>query len=57
MLKYKHPDHFNTLGASHWRGKIYGGEEIGVRVGGDVIYHGLFGTGPVPDDLPQAGLA
>jgi glycosyltransferase involved in cell wall biosynthesis len=45
MLKYKHPDHFNTLGASHWRGRIYGGEEIGVRVGGDVIYHGIFGTG------------
>jgi len=22
MLKFKHPDHFNTLGASHWRGKI-----------------------------------
>jgi glycosyltransferase involved in cell wall biosynthesis len=45
LLKYKHPDHFNTLGASHWRGKIYGGEEIGIKVGGDVIYHGLFGTG------------
>jgi len=28
MLKYKHPDHFNTLGASHWRGRIYGGDEI-----------------------------
>ncbi|HSV13274.1 MAG TPA: glycosyltransferase family 2 protein, partial [Tepidisphaeraceae bacterium] len=45
LLKYKHPDHFNTLGASHWRGRIYGGEEIGVRFGGDVIYHGVFGTG------------
>jgi GT2 family glycosyltransferase len=45
LLKYKHPDHFNTLGASHWRGKIYGGDEIGVKVGGDVVYHGLFGTG------------
>jgi hypothetical protein len=45
MLKYKHPDHFNVLGASHWRGKIYGGDEIGIRLGGDVIYHGLFGTG------------
>jgi len=44
MLKYKHPDHFNTLGASHWRGRIYGGDQIGVRVGGDVIYHGTFGT-------------
>jgi O-antigen biosynthesis protein len=45
LLKYKHPDRFNSLGASHWRGRIYGGDEIGVRVGGDVIYHGMFGTG------------
>ncbi len=45
LLKYKHPDRFNSLGASHWRGRIYGGDEIGVRVGGDVIYHGIFGTG------------
>jgi glycosyltransferase involved in cell wall biosynthesis len=45
LLKYKHPDRFNTLGASHWRGRMYGGERIGVRVGPDVIYHGLFGTG------------
>jgi glycosyltransferase involved in cell wall biosynthesis len=45
LLKYKHPDHFNTLGASHWRGKIYGGDQIGVKIGGDVVYHGVFGTG------------
>ena len=45
LLKYKHPDHFNALGASHWRGRIYGGDQIGVRIGGDVIYHGVFGTG------------
>jgi glycosyltransferase involved in cell wall biosynthesis len=45
LLKYKHPDHFNSLGASHWRGKIYGGDQIGVRIGGDVVYHGVFGTG------------
>ncbi len=45
LLKYKHPDHFNTLGASFWRGKIYGGEDIGVKIGSDVIYHGVFGTG------------
>ena len=45
MLKFKHPDHFNTLGASHWRGKIYGADSVGIRVGSDVIYHGLFGTG------------
>ena len=45
MLKYKHPDHFNSLGASHWRGRIYGGDANGVRIGADVIYHGVFGTG------------
>jgi glycosyltransferase involved in cell wall biosynthesis len=45
LLKYKHPDHFNTLGASHWRGRIYGGDSVGVRFGGDVVYHGVFGTG------------
>ncbi len=45
LLKYKHPDHFNTLGASHWRGKIYSGDQIGVKIGGDVVYHGVFGTG------------
>jgi hypothetical protein len=45
MLKYKHPDHFNSLGASHWRGRIYGGDAAGVRLGRDVIYHGIFGTG------------
>ncbi len=44
LLKYKHPDRFNALGASHWRGKIYGGD-IGVHVGRDVIYHGVFGSG------------
>ena len=45
LLKFKHPDHFNTLGASSWRGRIYGGEQIGVRFGSDVIYHGVFGSG------------
>ena len=44
LLKYKHPDKFNALGASHWKGKIYGGD-LGVHVGKDVIYHGVFGTG------------
>ena len=44
LLKYKHPDKFNVLGASHWKGRIYGAD-IGVHVGRDVIYHGVFGTG------------
>ena len=45
MLKYKHPDRFNTLGSAHWRGRIYGAGDVGVKVGQDVIYHGVFGTG------------
>jgi hypothetical protein len=45
LLKYKHPDRFNTLGSAHWRGRIYGGDQIGVRIGRDVIYHGTWGTG------------
>ncbi len=44
LLKYKHPDHFNMLGAGLWRGRIYGAD-IGIRFGGDTIYHGVFGTG------------
>ena len=44
LLKYKHPDKFNALGASHWKGRIYGGDQ-GVHIGNDVIYHGTFGTG------------
>ncbi|MFT3787467.1 MAG: glycosyltransferase [Tepidisphaeraceae bacterium] len=44
LLKYKHPDHFNTLGSGLWRRRIYGAD-IGIRFGGDVIYHGVFGTG------------
>ena len=24
LLKFKHPDHFNVLGASHWRGRMNG---------------------------------
>src|SRR5262249_38339134 len=28
-----------------WRGRIYGGDQIGVRLGKDVIYHGTFGSG------------
>ena len=44
MLNYNHPDKFNAFGASHWKGKIYGGN-LGVHIGQDVIYHGVFGTG------------
>src|SRR5205085_3926647 len=45
LLKCKRPDHFNALGASHWRGRIYNSDRTGVRFGSDVVYHGTFGTG------------
>ena len=35
-------------GAMSWKGKIYGAD-LGVHVGRDVIYHGVFGTGPDGD--------
>lgn len=44
LLKFKHPEKFNAFGAGHWRGRIYGREAAGVRIGRDVIYHGTFGT-------------
>ena len=46
LLKYKHPDRFNVLGSSHWRGRLYAGDaDVGVRIGTDTVYHGVFGTG------------
>ncbi len=48
MLQFKHVDRFNTLGASLWHGRIYGPDgpgSVGLRIGGDIIYHGTQGTG------------
>ena len=48
MLQFKHPDRFNTLGASLWHGRIYGPHgpgSVGLRLGRDIIYHGAMGTG------------
>jgi GT2 family glycosyltransferase len=48
MLQFKHPDRFNTLGASLWHGRIYGPDgpgSVALRFGTDIIYHGVQGTG------------
>ena len=56
LLKYKHPDHFNTLGASHWRGKIYGGDSDRRAHRRRRHLPRRVRHRPVPDDLPQAGV-
>jgi len=45
LLVRKHPQYFNSFGASVWRGRIYADSKLGVTVGQPVIYHGLFGSG------------
>jgi glycosyltransferase involved in cell wall biosynthesis len=45
LLAYKHPEYFNPLGGSIWRGRIYGQSGVGPAVRRPVIYHGLFGSG------------
>jgi hypothetical protein len=46
LLQFKHPDRFNSLGASRWRGVIYGEGAVGLPVIAPAVYHGRFGTGP-----------
>jgi hypothetical protein len=46
LLQFKHPERFNPLGASRWRGVIYGEGAIGLPVIAPAVYHGRFGTGP-----------
>jgi GT2 family glycosyltransferase len=45
LLAHKHPEYFNPLGGSIWRGRIYGQSRVGPAVRRPVIYHGLFGSG------------
>jgi len=45
LLAHKHPEYFNPLGGSIWRGRIYGQSRVGPSVSRPVIYHGLFGSG------------
>jgi glycosyltransferase involved in cell wall biosynthesis len=45
LLVRKHPEYFNSLGASIWHGRIYTSAKIGVVTRKPMIYHGVFGSG------------
>jgi glycosyltransferase involved in cell wall biosynthesis len=44
LLVRRHPEYFNSLGGSIWRGRIYGASKVGVLLRRPVIYRGLFGS-------------
>jgi GT2 family glycosyltransferase len=45
LLMTKHPEYFNSAGASIWRGRIYSPSSMGIVVRRSVIYHGPFAGG------------
>lgn len=45
LLARKHPEYFNSIGRSIWRGRLYAPAKPGVIVEPSIIYHGLFGSG------------
>lgn len=46
LLAWKHPEYFNAVGVSMWRGRIYATAKYGVFLRPPVIYRGLFGSAP-----------
>ncbi len=44
LLVRKHPEYFNALGGSVWRGRIYTTSKHGVVVRRPIIYRGVFGS-------------
>ena len=44
LLVRKHPEYFNSLGGSLWRGRIYNTSRSGLLLRRPVIYRGLFGS-------------
>jgi GT2 family glycosyltransferase len=44
LLVRKHPEYFNSIGGSVWRGKIYTASKFGVLLRPPIIYRGLFGS-------------
>jgi len=44
LLVRKHPEYFNSFGASMWRGRIYSAFQFGPLLGQPIIYRGLFGS-------------
>jgi GT2 family glycosyltransferase len=45
LLRFKHPDKFNSRGDGKWQGVLYGVSLQGLRFGKPIIYRGTFGTG------------
>jgi GT2 family glycosyltransferase len=45
LLERKHPEYFNPLGGSVWRGRIYAAAHVGLLTRRPIVYHGLFGGG------------
>ncbi|HWW02827.1 MAG TPA: glycosyltransferase [Candidatus Acidoferrum sp.] len=44
LLVRKHPEYFNRLGGSLWRGRIYTAARVGLWLQRPIIYRGLFGS-------------
>jgi glycosyltransferase involved in cell wall biosynthesis len=44
LLVRKHPEYFNSIGGSIWRGRIYTASKFGVLLRPAIIYRGLFGS-------------
>jgi hypothetical protein len=44
LLVRKHPEYFNSIGGSVWRGRIYTNSKFGVLLRSPIIYRGLFGS-------------
>jgi GT2 family glycosyltransferase len=45
LLYFRHPQRFNALGYSRWRGRIYGGISALFSLRRPIIYGGVFGRG------------
>jgi hypothetical protein len=45
ILRFHHPDRFNSRGEGKWRGMLYGAALQGLRFGGSLIYRGVFAAG------------
>lgn len=44
MLVCKHPEYFNSIGGSMWKGRIYSSSNLGVLLRKPIIYRGWFGS-------------
>jgi len=62
LLIRKHPEYFNSVGNSIWRGRIYTAAKFGLVLNRSIIYHGVFATGlfqaiyPAPPSWTIMGL-